>query len=579
MRIILLPHESVDAARDLDLNFDFVQSLLVENTTMGSEQSRESWKMPDSLMKEFTSIEENCRVLALMEMVKVCSYQQKLELLEQLQSHLHRDFLTQLPSHLSEKIISFLSIDDARKCLLVSKSWNEVISCCTAYWKTRADKIGLSDAFVQQMCPGLKGLKDICISALNHHNYVKSLIPKPILIGRSPDDASHSFMYAGNGVVLRYTDLNSNSHSQITIERMNTLHSLMLVAVFTMEAITSRIKWVSASDKYILWKQLDGKWLGCSTKAPTEEPVQWDDEPASPFHSISLCHKCHLVAIVSEAEDDCEVWDLQVIKLIEGKSTPRKSVYPLPLENVIKEKKRHLLGGKVMLLSERHEKDSTGFCKSHKVLLQIDNCVAVHRLESVTDTEHVLVIHHLLPDAKLSKPLHIFSPRSDKQAPSMMEGSGGKGQPSFCLSADKKTMGAIHECYLYRWNLDTYTEDSCVDLIDLNMPNDTQCIAIGNLYTVLTSNSCGVCTVISTSTGKMVLRACLDESKSRPSAFQSSRFNFFPPLRQEWLNTFDYFDFWPLALVFDYSAVKNGHTREHELESLVGTLRGKGRFH
>ncbi len=545
---------------------------------MGNEQS-EQYTLPETLSAEFSAVHSDHRVDAVMEMVKLCPYPQQLQILEELQKILHKDFITALPPNLSEKVISYFSIDDARNCLLVCKSWTRVVGDCSSYWQTHASKIGLSDAFLQQQCPDNRGLKDLCIAALNHKTYVKSLITRAILLGRCPaDNPNHSYLYAGSGVALRYEEINSNTHSQVVIEHMNTPHSMAQVASFNMHAFSSRVKWVAASDSYILWKQIDGMWNGCSTRTFVEAPDQWQDDPVSQgFHTITFCRRCHLVAILTEAEDDCEVWDLQVIKLVKGQSTPRKSVYPLPLDQMMEkmgEKKRHFLGGDVMLLPESREKDSTGFCKAHRVLLQIDNCVAIHRLESITDTEHVLVMHQLLPDAKLSKPLHILCPRSGKQSDDFsFEVSGGRGPPAFCLSADRKRMGVMYESYLYMWNLTTFTEESSVDLIDHNLPSDTKCIAIGSVYAILASNSWGTCSVISTTTGEIQLFASLGETSFNPSAYRFNRFKFYPPVRQDWLSAFEYFDFWPLALVFDSFAVKDKHTHELELQVLMGVRR------
>ena len=133
----------------------------------------------------------------------------------------------------------------------------------------------------------------------------------------------------------------------------------------------------------------------------------------------------------------------------------------------MKEKKRHFLGGEVTLLPDNDQKDSTGFCKVHRVLLQVDSCLAVHKLESVADDKHILVLHQLLPDARLSKPLKVFCPPTSNQPLDNIE---AKGPPMFCLSDDMQMIGVTHECYLYVWNLNSYKEEACVDLIEFDLP-------------------------------------------------------------------------------------------------------------
>ena len=94
----------------------------------------------------------------------------------------------------------------------------------------------------------------------------------------------------------------------MVIEKISNLHSMVQVASFNVTAFSSRVKWVSASSGFLLWKQVDGKWNGYSTKMSPAVLDQWDDDPVlQGFHSITFCKNCHLVAIISEAEDDCEV--------------------------------------------------------------------------------------------------------------------------------------------------------------------------------------------------------------------------------------------------------------------------------
>ena len=539
--------------------------------------------MADSLVAEFSSMDGEGRVRALMALVKRCSYRQKLDFIEQLQKHMHRDFLAALPSTLSARIIGFLGFEDALVCLVVCKAWNKVVGDCTDYWAACAQKLGLTTRFLEESLPRYKGLKDVCASAMNHQRHVRSLAPRTIVVARSPAEEAHTYVYAGRGTALRYENVNSNAHSQIVIESMTTPHFTMVPVVsFSAVPFSSRIKWAGAANNYVLWKQVDGKWLGHDLTVGGELE-EWIDEPLSQgFHSVTCCCKCRLVAILSEAEDDCEVWDLQVVKLVPDTASPRKMVYPLPLEKIQRRgmKKRHFLGGDVTLLSEdAQQRDKNGFCLSHRVLLQVDDCISVHTLTAVTAKERMPLIHQLLPDAQLSKPLHILRPsRVDDDPLKALEGIGGLGPPVFCISADSKRLGMVHESYLYVWNLETgYVEESCVDLLGLTLPPDIKCIALGSLYAILASDTYGKYVVVQTGTGEICLAGGLAEDTFNPSAHRSSRFKFYPPLRQEWLSTFEYFDFWPLTLALDGFAQKDKSTRECELQSVVGVLRNRQR--
>jgi hypothetical protein len=526
--------------------------------------------MGSALSQEFSKIEQSDRVDALLGLVKQCSYEQRLEFVEKLHRLMYKDFLAELPLHLSQKIVSYLNIDDACVCLLVNKKWNEIVSQCGNLWEAVADEIGLSDAFVSENISKYKSLKDLCIAARAHQNYVCSLAVRAIPVGQCPNDPRCSYHYAGKGLTLQYSEL--NSQAQIVIERMGTLNAPVQIGSYTTTAFSSRIKWAAASDTHLVWKQLNGTWNSCSIVEGTDGSVsQWDDEPVSQaFHSISICHTCQLVAIISEAEDDCEVWDLQVVKLMPGKAAAKKTVYPIPLEHIHKlgAKIRHFLGGEITLLPERRAKSGRGFCESHRILLQVDNTVSVHRLEAVAKTEPLLISHQLFPDVKLSKPLHVFNPTCTTGQIDILSNSPSQGPSKFIVSCDSRHLGLLHESYLYMWSLESYREEVCVDLIELSLPSDTQCIAVGSLHAILASNSHGTCSAIGVKTGEILTSGTLADITFNPNAQGLSRFTFFPPLVESWLSSLRYFDFLPLAVAFDNTS-RSG-TLGKEFQAVVG---------
>lgn len=511
--------------------------------------------MGSALSQEFNKVAESDRVDSLLGLVRLCTYQQKLEFMEKLHRHMFKDFLLELPNKLSQKVLSYLSVDEACVCLLVCKKWNEIVGECTGFWEVVAGEMGLSDAFVSENISKYKSLKDLCIAARSHQKYIRSLAVRAIPVAQCPTDPPYSYHYAGKGVTLQYKEV--NSHAQIVIEKMGTLNAPVHIASYTTSAFSSRVKWAAASDTCLIWKQINGKWNSCSIEEGTNGSVsQWDDEPVTQaFHSISICHTCHLVAIFSEAEDDCEVWDLQVVKLTPGKVAAKKTVYPIPLEHIQKSgtRIRHFLGGEITLLPERQAKNGCGFCEAHRVLLQVDNSVAIHQLESVGKTEPVLISHQLFPDVKLSKPLHVFNPTRTTGQIDVLSNLPCRGPSKFIVSCDFRHMGLLHESYLYMWSLASYKEEVCVDLIELNLPSDTQCLAVGSLYAVLVSNSCGTCSVVGVQSGDILTSGTLADITFNPNAQRSSRFNFFSPLVESWLSSLRYFDFLPLAIVFDNS--------------------------
>lgn len=528
--------------------------------------------MDGVLREDFLRLDGESRLGSLLGLLKLCPCEQQLLFLEMVQQHLHKDFISLLPEHLVEKVLSYLTVADAVNCTLVSKNWNKVIGACSTFWLQQAQDLGLNAVFITDRLKkgGSIGLKELCASAVTHQGYIQSLSSHTMLIAKSPCSASASYRYAGNGITLRYKEL--NGEAQVVVERIVAPHSVVEIAAFSVKSFSSRIKWASSSGSYVLWKQVDGKWSGCDTTGLSLELEQWVDEPVSQgFNSISFCHQCHLIAILSEAEDDMEVWDLQVVKLQSGKSTVRKMVYPLPLERVQSawEKKRYFLGGDVTLLSESEKRDVNGFCQSHRVLLQVDSKLVLHRLKAVPMTERLLMINHLLPDSKLSRPLHVFSPHTSEQPLDIMDFQVSKRRPVFCYSSDYSRVALLHESYLYVWLLGSMKPESCVDLLCYNLPSDCKCIAVGDMYAVLASDTHGTCYVVVARTGEILTQTC-SLPCFNPEAQRSTRFRFYAPINQSWLSNFKCADFWPLALMFDYFNSTENPSVEHELKALVG---------
>ena len=512
--------------------------------------------MGSALSQEFHKIDPSDRVDSLVELVKQCTYEQKLDFVEKLNRIMYRDFLAELPPALAHRVVSYLTIDEACVCLLVSRRWNQVVGGCAELWEKMAGDIGLTAAFKRESGSRYRSLKDLCIATRAHQRYVGSLSLRGVPVARCPADPQHSYHYAGKGVTLRYEE--NNSHAKITVERLDSLNTPVEIASFTTAAFSSRIKWAAASESRLLWKQLSGTWNSCSVAVGTDGAiVQWDDEPVSQaFHSISICPTCHLVAIVSEAEDDCEVWDLQVVKLTAGKTAARKTVYPVPLKHIQKSeaKIRHFLGGEVNLLSEQPPRRERGFCEAHRVLLQVDNTVSLHRLETIPKTEPGLISHRLFLDVKLSLPLHLFNPSRTTGQVDTLSNAPSRGPSKFVVSSDSLHLGLLHEQYLYTWSLASFSEEGCVDLIELNLPRDTQCIAVGSMYAILASNSRGTCTVLSVQSGEVFTSGTLTDISFNPVAQGSSRFQFFAPLVETWLSSLSHFESLPVAVVFDSSS-------------------------
>ena len=145
-----------------------------------------------------------------------------------------------------------------------------------------------------------------------------------------------------------------------------------------------------------------------------------------------------------------------------------------------------------------------------------------------------------------------------------------KGRPVFCYSSDYSRVALLHESYLYVWLLRSLKPESCVDMLHYNLPSDCKCVAVGDMYAVLASDTHGTCYVVVARTGEILVQSSSFTDYFNPDAQRSARFRFFAPLNQSWLSSFEYADFWPISLLFDYFNSTENPAEEQELKALVG---------
>ena len=561
---------------------------------MGGTQS-----LSKGFVDEFLSFDGPSKAKGLKDLIKLTPYQHQVEVLEYLKEILYKDVVASLPPELTQKVMSFLPFADVLSCLCVNRKWNEVISHREACWERFTLRLGLSRAALGDMLQQYGSVKALCIAGFKQSNRIRALAPATASVSKSP--LACSYVYAGNGVLLMYREINGSA--EVVVEKAKSHSSVVEVARIAVPSRSGRVKWAAASDRYLLWKQVDGKWIGCSTEEDDPELDQWDDEPAEEgFFSVAFCHRCHLVMMVADAEGDCEVWDAHVVKLRRGSATPRRMVYPVSLERVRpsgESVRRFCLGGRVTLVSEGNERDGTGFCAAHRVLLQVGNCVSVHRLKSVCTESYPLAVHSLMPDAILSKSLRVLTPSHHRDVGGELDDWPQDAsddnllytQPTcgaaFCMSRDRSRLGIVYRGCLHVWNLLTCEREACTSLAapavgtgnderHPSWPSDVRCVALGAVYAVLASDASGLCAVVTTHGGEVVMEYRVGEVDRELNvvpeqvAALSSRFSFYGPLHEEWLSSFGclYPDLWPVSVFFDW---EDGLAKGVELKAVVAT--------
>ena len=85
----------------------------------------------------FCNLSPKDRLSHLFQLISVCSHEELLSIQSHLSQLFYRDFIAYLPHHLVVKILLRLSLKEILVCMLVSRTWYDVIhsETCTAIWK------------------------------------------------------------------------------------------------------------------------------------------------------------------------------------------------------------------------------------------------------------------------------------------------------------------------------------------------------------------------------------------------------------------------------------------------------------
>lgn len=111
---------------------------------MAGNQSFDEWL--ENFGKHFLSLSDMEKNLTISKIVKLSGPVQLQLLSEKLEILVKRDFFKCLPPELSFHVIKWLDYRTLRRCCLVSKEWNKVISSCNKAWMNACEELGVVHA-------------------------------------------------------------------------------------------------------------------------------------------------------------------------------------------------------------------------------------------------------------------------------------------------------------------------------------------------------------------------------------------------------------------------------------------------
>lgn len=85
------------------------------------------------------------------------------------------DFVLKLPPELVAVILSYLTLSDVMKCLLVCKKWRDAILYHSPYWSNSLQKLGLSQRSISIGGGCFSNHKDFYIATSRHQNEARTL--------------------------------------------------------------------------------------------------------------------------------------------------------------------------------------------------------------------------------------------------------------------------------------------------------------------------------------------------------------------------------------------------------------------
>ena len=319
------------------------------------------------------------------------------------------DIISCLPRELVLIIVSHLSLKDVASCLLVSQSWNEIISHLAPYWWTAIERmVGLSREAILRSAQSFSTPRALFIAAKKYKAKAGSNKLKTSPVGFPPStDVQFTLCLEANELIVRskkVKESNQNCRYRLSLERVLSQSNvdsgktdIRVESVAEYSLVNgSSVAWAHTTGDNLYWVTRRGSWKGINFKSQ-EEVFSWDNNLLNNGCGVTIacCEDCSML-VASQwmplAGDNANqsAYALQVVSLGRNREgTPRELVgwkmfqdhhnHPLFLHHDSRYWIRETL-----ITSKSHGKRQNGgnaLCRQHTLVIQSDCCAVLHTIE------------------------------------------------------------------------------------------------------------------------------------------------------------------------------------------------------
>lgn len=435
-------------------------------------------------------------------------------------SSLKFDIISNLPPELVLIIVSHLNKNDVYNCLLVSRSWNEIVCNLSPYWWSLIQReVGLSKEAIARSVPSFSTPRELLIAARKYKAAVVSNKLKSSTLISSPSTGLHFTLCleAKDMMIVRSQKMKDNSINaddgsnqncsryRLLLEKVTKLNSDCQHRESDLEidpvgnyplSNNSSVAWAHVAGENLYWVTRQGSWRGVNVESG-EETFSWDNNLLNNGCGVTFacCKECSMM-VASQwmplAGDGSHqsAYALQVISLGNTASTGvgEQGTHAPPKELIgwkmfqthhshslfLHHDSRYWIRETFILSTKscRGERQRGGrtLCQRHTLVVQSDRCTVLHEIE-LQDNKLALSsqtrdrLHELrpqLPQVSIGEGRCINCDYSLTYNDESMEKHYTRNVSSGVnMSADESLLGMVFKRELHVWKLSPLTDVDC----------------------------------------------------------------------------------------------------------------------
>jgi len=405
------------------------------------------------------------------------------------------EFLPSLPAEVVLKITEYLSVRDVLRCLVVCRSWKEILTVreMTPFWRRACQYAGLPSYYIKEEMPKCKYPSELFHEARKHRQHVTTIVPEiKKVIGRHPFESTTKCEYAGDGLFVKTVDFCCLEHEETVIGELCT-EEREVKKIDSWIGSYGQVVWASLCAGNVIWSTQEGYWFRYHLKTATFHKLFSNKITRSMGDTIGQCRHC-LFLVVAGAENTMHgySWSLRFLKIEEGRSSPIEKILKVPIPPGITQF--------IPRPVKAHIMQDNGSCESHRLCIQGGTGACVFKLQ------------HQGPEGiTLSpKPIATLNPFFDSDAAVMVVNTTSE----MTLSGDEELIGIVTSVVypfssglcLHVFDMSTYERIFSNQVYWKDSYNDCEVLCVSRLYTALgIGHSKGLVKVVASRTGKVLL--------------------------------------------------------------------------